>query len=128
MKIRVYYEDTDVGGVVYYANYLKFCERARSELFFSRGLMPYDEEGHFFVKNLQANYISSAKLGDMLDVTSKIVKMGAASFSLHQEVWCEERKLFEMEITLVHVNHSGKIQKLSKAQREFIEDIFSLAQ
>lgn len=125
MKIRVYYEDTDIGGVVYYANYLKFCERARSELFFQRGLMPYSEKGHFFVKNLQAEYIESAKLGDMLDVKTQLTKLAAASFVLHQEVWCEQRKLFAMDITLVHVDRSGKIRRLDSGERALIEELFT---
>jgi len=49
LKTKVYYEDTDAGGVVYHTNYLKYCERARSELFFSRGLMPFDGENSGFV-------------------------------------------------------------------------------
>ncbi len=125
MKIRVYYEDTDIGGVVYYANYLKFCERARSELFFERGLMPYGENGHFFVKNLQAEYIASAKLGDLLDVRTHLLKLAAASFVLHQEVWCESRKLFAMDITLVHVDRIGKIKKLDRNEKALIEEMFS---
>ena len=125
MKIRVYYEDTDVGGVVYYANYLKFCERARSELFFQRGLMPYNEKGHFFVKNLQAEYIGSAKLGDMLEVKNTLMKMGAAMFVLLQEVYRDDEVLFRLEITLVHVDYEGNIKRLSKEERELIQRLFS---
>ncbi len=57
MKYRIYYEDTDCGGVVYYANYLKFCERARSELFFQKGLSPHNNDEFFVVKNVNADYI-----------------------------------------------------------------------
>ena len=56
MHIRVYYEDTDCGGIVYYANYLKFCERARSELFFQKGLSPHNNDEFFVVKNVNADY------------------------------------------------------------------------
>lgn len=125
MKIRVYYEDTDIGGVVYYANYLKFCERARSEVFFKRGLMPYSDKGHFFVKNLQAEYIESAKLGDMLEIKTQLVKLAAASFVLHQEVWCEERRLFAMDITLVHVDRNGKVKRLDADEKKLIESLFA---
>ena len=124
MKIRVYYEDTDMGGVVYHANYLKFCERVRSEAFFKRGLMPHSETGHFFVKNLQAEYIASAKLGDLLDIQTQLVKLSAASFVLHQEVWSDEKKLFEMNITLVHVDKDGKVKRLDSAKRAMIEELF----
>ncbi len=125
MRIRVYYEDTDLGGVVYYANYLKFCERARSELFFQRGLLPYNDDGHFFVKDLHATYIQSAKFADILEISTRLVQMKAASFLLHQEVWKEEQKLFEMDITLVHVDFEGKIKKLSAEEKALISEIFS---
>ena len=125
MKIRIYYEDTDLGGVVYYANYLKFCERARSELFFQKGLMPYNEDGHFFVKDLQAIYIQSAKFADIVDVTTRLLEMKAASFVLHQEVLRDGEKLFEMDITLVHVDFDGKIKRLSLEEKRIINEIFS---
>ena len=73
MKIRVYYEDTDAGGIVYYSNYLNFCERARSDAFFNRGLTPVLESGHFVVKKLTADYSLSAKLGDLLEVHTELV-------------------------------------------------------
>ncbi|SFV61291.1 4-hydroxybenzoyl-CoA thioesterase family active site [hydrothermal vent metagenome] len=125
MQIRVYYEDTDIGGVVYYANYLKFCERARSELFFKREMMPYSESGHFFVKNLQAEYLASAKLGDLLDVQTKLLKISAASFVLHQEIVCGEQKLFEMDITLVYVDLKGRVKRLDKETRALIKELFA---
>ena len=124
MQIRIYYEDTDCGGVVYHTNYLKFCERARSELFFERGLRPYDEEGHFVVKNLQAEYIGSAKLGDMLQVETRLLKLSAASFVLLQDVYRQKQKLFEMEITLVHVDRQGKVKRLDTLQRAQIKELF----
>jgi acyl-CoA thioester hydrolase len=125
MEIRVYYEDTDVGGVVYYANYLKFCERARSEAFFQKGISPFSQDGHFFVKNLKANYKSSAKLGDILEVTAKIIEIKTASFVLFQEVLKDGKKLFEMEITLVSVDKDGKVKKISPKQKQLIEEFFS---
>ena len=124
MRIRIYYEDTDCGGVVYHTNYLKFCERARSELFFERGLMPFDEDGHFVVKDLQAEYIGSAKLGDMVEVQTKLLKLSAASFVLLQEIYRDGMKLFEMEITLVHIDRRGKVKRLDAPQRAQIKELF----
>ena len=124
MQIRVYYEDTDVGGIVYHANYLKFCERVRSEAFFKRGLMPYNENGHFFIKNLQAEYFKSAYLGDLLDVETKLLKMGAASFELRQSVMRKTEKLFLLDVTLVYVGVDGKIKRLNKRERTLIEEMF----
>lgn len=124
MKIRVYYEDTDVGGVVFYANYLKFCERARSEAFFERGLSPVMQNGHFVVKELTASYNSSAKLGDILHVKTSLVELKKVSFKLHQEVYREEEKLFEMDITLAFVDFNGKIKKLEPQYIEVLNLLF----
>ena len=124
MKIRVYYEDTDVGGVVYYANYLKFCERARSEAFFEKGLNPFDINGHFLIKSLNANYINSAKLGDMIEVKTSILEIKAASFKLYQEIFKDDKKLFEMEVTLVYVGYDSKVKKITSEIKELIKSIF----
>ena len=87
MQVRVYYEDTDIGGVVYYANYLKFCERARSEMFFERGVSPIIEGGAFVVKSLKAEYIKSARFGDILDVETKLSELKGASALLSQKIY-----------------------------------------
>ncbi|WP_457595777.1 YbgC/FadM family acyl-CoA thioesterase [Hydrogenimonas sp.] len=104
MKIRIYYEDTDAAGIVYYANYLKFCERARSELFFEAGLSPQSESGYFVVKSLEAAYHAPACLGDMLDVGTTIVQKGAASLVLEQKVLRDGEALFSMKIKLAFLN------------------------
>lgn len=101
MTIRVYYEDTDLGGVVYYANYLKFCERARSELFFSEGDSPVIDGFHFIVKSLKANYLKPAKFADLLDINTQLLEQKKASVLLLQEVYREKEKLFSMQIELV---------------------------
>ena len=62
MQLRVYYEDTDTGGVVYHSNYLNFCERARSELFFQRGLSPHKTNAFFVVSHIDAKFIKPAHL------------------------------------------------------------------
>jgi acyl-CoA thioester hydrolase len=104
MKIRVYYEDTDAGGIVYHTNYIKYCERARSEIFFAKGEMPTDgDNSGFVVKNINANFLGMAKLGDMLEVESRVVKEKSASVLIHQEIFKEEKKIFEMDLTLVFV-------------------------
>lgn len=119
MKIRVYYEDTDSGGIVYHSNYLNFCERARSHLFFDAGRSPILEEGHFVAKHLEADYIKSAKLGDVLDVKTSLVEMKNASLTLLQQVYREDEKLFEMTIVLVFIDFAGKMSKIPPMEREF---------
>ncbi len=103
MKIRVYYEDTDAAGIVYYANYLKFCERARSERFFESGLSPQSEEGYFVVKSLEAEYKEPARLGDQVEVKTLLLERKRASITLQQEVVKEERVLFRMKIRLAYL-------------------------
>lgn len=111
MKIRVYYEDTDVGGVVYHSNYLKFCERARSELFFSRDMSPILEEGAFVVRSLKADFLKPAVFGDLLDVRTEFLDMKAASLTLRQTILRGEELLFEAQIRLAFVK-DGKPVKI----------------
>ena len=125
MQIRVYYEDTDTGGVVYHSNYLNFCERARSEAFFSRGLNPVLENGHFVARRVEADFYVSAKLGDLLDVKTELVEMKAASFVLKQKIFKETILLFELEIVLVYIEFSGKVKRMDKETKELIFSLFS---
>lgn len=124
MKIRVYYEDTDTGGVVYHSNYLNFCERARSDTFFKKGMTPILESGHFVARRVVADYFLSAKLGDMLEVRSELLKMKAASFLLKQSIYKEDKKLFELEITLAYISFDGKPQKIDVETKELLLSLF----
>ncbi|MCW8894997.1 MAG: YbgC/FadM family acyl-CoA thioesterase [Sulfurimonas sp.] len=125
MNIRVYYEDTDTGGVVYHSNYLNFCERARSDAFFERGLSPVLSSGHFVARKLEADFFSSAKLGDMLEVETKLIDMRAASFRLSQIIFKDAKKVFELNITLAYITFEGKPQKISSDVKELIKSIFA---
>jgi len=125
VQIRVYYEDTDTGGVVYHSNYLNFCERARSEAFFRVGLTPVLQNGHFVARRVEADYISSAKLGDMLQVKTKFLEMRAASFKLSQSIYRDEKKIFELHITLAYINFEGNPQKITKNVEELIASLFT---
>lgn len=88
--IRVYYEDTDAGGVVYYANYLKFMERARTEWLRSLGVEQdelREETGAIFViRHVELNYLSPARLNDSLEVTASIAAHGRTSWTFEQNV------------------------------------------
>lgn len=85
--VRIYYEDTDCGGIVYHTNYIKYCERARSEIFFSKGAMPNTQSIGLVVRKLNAEFLDSAKLGDLLVVKTKILKLGGSSLTLLQEIY-----------------------------------------
>ena len=124
MQIRVYYEDTDTGGVVYHSNYLNFCERARSDAFFQKGMKPVLNDGHFVAKKIIANYILSAKLGDLLEVKTKLLSMKAASFILRQTIYKDTKKIFELDITLAYISFEGKPQKIDEVTKETILSLF----
>jgi len=93
-NVRVYYEDTDAGGIVYYANYLKFFERARTEwlraLDVDQHALLREHDALFVVKSVVAEYHAPAKLDDVLKLTVNIEKLGRASISFIQEAWCGE--------------------------------------
>jgi len=105
MKIRVYYEDTDLGGIVYHTNYIKYCERARSEVFFENDVMPtLGQSSGFVVRDIKASFLATATLGDILEVKTEILNTKNSSIKLLQEVWKEDCKLFSMEILLVFID------------------------
>ena len=111
MKIRIYYEDTDAAGIVYYANYLKFCERARSEIFFEAAMSPQSDDGYFVVKDLEAKYLEPARLGELLEVQTLLAERKSASVVLCQSIWREDRLLFEMRIRLAFLKE-GKPKRI----------------
>jgi acyl-CoA thioester hydrolase len=113
-----------MGGVVYHSNYLNYCERARSEAFFAKGLTPVLSNGHFVARKLVADYLMSAKLGDYLEVKTQLLKMKAASFVLKQQVYKDTQKLFEMEITLAYIDFDAKPQKIDKDTKELLLSLF----
>jgi acyl-CoA thioester hydrolase len=118
MKIRVYYEDTDAGGIVYHTNYIKYCERARSELFFSKGMVPYQgDSSGFVVRDIKASFLNTSTLGDILEVKTEILKIKSSSIVLLQEVWKKDRKIFSMEIVLVYID-KGKPSRIPEIFRD----------
>ena len=115
-SLKIFYEDTDSGGVVYYANYLKFIERARTnlihELGFSLKFLSEKYDCHFVVKNIKCNYIQSAELEDELSIQTKFIEIKKASFKLEQIIFREDKAIFESEILMVNVNTKGKPLKI----------------
>jgi len=103
-SIRVYWEDTDAGGVVFYANYLKFFERARTEwlraLGFSQQAMRLQDDAMFVVSSTALRYLSPARLDDQLRVTVELREQGRVSLSVFQQAWCNERLLAEGDIRI----------------------------
>ncbi|ALF47434.1 YbgC/FadM family acyl-CoA thioesterase [Campylobacter concisus] len=126
MKIRIYYEDTDAGGIVYHTNYIKFCERARSEAFFQAGLNFTKEGGYFVVSSIEAKFIASAVLGDEVFVRTKILELKKASLVLEQEIYKfddknAEKLLFRATITLAFMKEE-KLAKINDEIKKFLEN------
>ena len=119
MKVRVYYDDTDAGGVMYHTNYIKYCERARSEIIFLANIKMDDENGYFLVKNLEADYIKSCKLGDLIDIKTSLLKAKKASLSLLQEIYLNNEVIFKLNITIVYIKN-GKITAIPKEKLALI--------
>lgn len=107
IPVRVYYEDTDLAGIVYYANYLKFIERARSEWIRELGIDQNrlkDEQGLVFaVRRVEADYLAPARFDDLLAVTTAPARIGTARIEVVQQVRRGETLLFEARVTLACV-------------------------
>ncbi len=114
--IRVYYEDTDMAGIVYYANYLKFIERARSdwvrELGIDQNAMRADEGLVFAVRRVEADYIASAHFDDELVVETDVVSVSGARLVVSQGVRRAGEIIFTATVTLVCINEMGQPARL----------------
>lgn len=127
LQIRVYYEDTDAGGIVFYANYLKFFERARTEWLRRLGIhqsqMAQTEQQLFVVKQADIEYLKSAKLDDLLDIRSQITHIGGASVHFAQEAWRDDALLCKSTIVVVCVNaNSMRATKINPHLRSILEN------
>jgi len=120
MKIRVYYEDTDAGGVVYHTKYISFCERARSEIFFQNGIK-FDEDG-FVVRDIQATFFYPAKLGDLLEVKTKINSIKRSFVNITQSIYKDDNLLFEAKIKLVFLKN-WKISTISDKYIKILNEL-----
>ena len=125
IPVRVYYQDTDAGGVVFHAQYLAFMERARTELLNAKGLdlaaMADERRLLFLVHELNARFHAPARLNDMLSVSAEVVKMGRASLVFGHRVERETELLVEAEVTLaiVHRDRMRPARMPEELQRAF---------
>ena len=115
-KLKVYYEDTDSGGVIYYANYLKFLERARTEALFSIGysnkIIRDNLESLIIVKACNIEYKKSAHLEDELTVRSFVKSITKTSFFMNQFITKGDETIVEAQVHLVFINQKGKPIKI----------------
>ncbi len=124
-EIKVYYEDTDSGGVVYYSNYLKYLERARTELISTIGLSNKILRDKYktliIVKSCNIEYLKSAKLEDKLQIYSSIESFNKASFVMIQNIKKNDNLIIQAKVKLVTVNKDGKPIKIpSVLKKQFI--------
>ena len=113
--IRVYYEDTDMAGIVYYANYLRYIERARSDWVREIGIdqLEMKAEGVVFaVRHLTADYISTAHFDETLEVRTRLSELRPARMVMAQEVFREDELIFRADVTLVCIGSGGKPVRL----------------
>ena len=121
LAVRVYYEDTDLAGIVYYANYLKFIERGRSEWIRALGVdqagLKRDAGLVFAVRRVEADYLKPALFEDLLRVTTRLSQLGGARIALHQAVLRGDTLLFQAEVTLVCMTAEGAAARVPEAIR-----------
>ena len=124
--LKIYYEDTDAGGVVYYANYLKFLERARSEAIYSLGYTNSSILERFgvllIVKSCNIEYKKPAKFEDTLEIISEIKSFTKTSFLMKQSILRNNEIISDAEIHLVSVDKNGKPSKIPEDLKKKLEN------
>ncbi|MBK0399345.1 tol-pal system-associated acyl-CoA thioesterase [Limibaculum sp. M0105] len=122
MTVRVYYEDTDLAGVVYYANYLRFIERGRTEALRAAGVdqgrLKAEDGAVFVVRRIEADYLAPAKFDDMLAVATRVEAMTGATVTMAQEVARDGVILFRARVVIACMGTDGRPRRLPGVVRE----------
>lgn len=123
-QTRVYYEDTDANNIVYYANYLKYTERARTELLREIGFESKDAiskgEG-FVVADVSIQYKASAKLDDIVDVRTRVLEIKPTRIILEQDIYKDEMRLTATQISLAYIDLEKGIRKIPRELVNLLE-------
>ena len=121
LPVRVYYEDTDFSGAVYHANYLKFCERGRSDCLRLIGIHHNEMHWHethgrmgFVVRRMVCDFLKPARIDDLLEVETRFREMGGARMELDQKVLRAGETLFSAEVTVALVDAAGRPKRFPK--------------
>ena len=126
LTVKVYYEDTDSGGVVYYANYLKFLERARSEALYTLGFTNLGLlEKHnilLIVKSCNIEYKKPAKFEDKINIISEVISFTKTSFTMKQCILRNNELITEANVHIVIVDKNGKPSKIPEELKEKLEN------
>jgi acyl-CoA thioester hydrolase len=119
--VRVYYEDTDAAGLVYYANYLKYAERARTELLrlagFEQERMRQETGLVFVVRHCAADYLAAARLDDELAVETRVAGVGAATLDLAQQIRRRDAVLVALDFRIACLGRTGRPHRLPPGLR-----------
>ena len=128
LPVRVYYEDTDFSGAVYHANYLKFCERGRSDCLRLLGIHHHEMHWHetegrmgFVVRRMVCEFLRPARIDDLLEVQTRFREMAGARMELRQEVMRQGELLFAAEVTVALVDATGRPKRFPKAMVEALK-------
>ena len=128
LPVRVYFEDTDFTGLVYHANFLKFCERGRSDFIRCLGIdhrrLENPEQGEpavFVVRRIEVDYLRSARIDEVLEVVTRCEDSGRATLVLAQDVWRDGVVLARLKASIVLVSKAGKPQRLGPLVGEALE-------
>jgi len=128
LPVRVYFEDTDCAGVVYHSNFLKFCERGRSDFIRLLGLdhqgLANPEAGEpavFVVRRVEIDYLKPGRMDDLLEIVTSCAQIGSASLVLRQDVRRDDALLVRARVTVVLVSRAGKPQRLGALVREALQ-------
>ena len=126
LTLRVYYEDTDLAGIVYYANYLKYIERGRSEWMRATGIDQMhmkETSGHVFaVRHIEADYLRPARFDDLLTVVTDLSHATAARIAVDQQVLRGDQVLFSARVTIVCLDGRGRPVRLPAALSRALPD------
>ena len=122
LPVRVYHEDTDFTGLVYHANYLKFCERGRSDFVRLTGISQTDlfdgdsekEPSAFVVRHMDVDFLKPARMDDVLEIVTSVDEIGGAAMTLLQEVTREGAVLARLRVKIVLISESGKPRRLGE--------------
>ncbi len=124
LTARVYYEDTDAAGLVYYANYLRFAERGRTEFLREAGFNHHQVLKEFnlylVVRRAEVDYLSPARLDDLLDIQTEIGEVRSASLTMKQIISCEGKNLAQISVVLVSINPCGKPVRMPPQLRQIL--------
>lgn len=124
--IRIYYEDTDAGGIVYHGSHIRFCERGRTEYLRSNGWTNSDIAKKlntlFVVRHMEANYHVPALLDDMLELQTSVTKVKNTSFIMKQELYKGEKLIFTLDVVIACITHEGKLVKIPEELRNTLQE------